>query len=443
VKSKKTVYYLFTSLFVSILLVQNVWCAEDIELSVQVSAPLNSPEFSLATALETACPDIPNSESDEEQTLFALCEFYLDETRGTPEQKSIIISELSAKNTTSNNTGISRPPISPGQNGINMRLAALRKGTRTLVNSYRFKAYRNNKKSNNAQDEGGLLSNKLSAYLNASMASGEHIETNTEMGFDDSSKAILLGFDYRLHTNTFVGLASNYTTSELALSDPGSDISASMAQFIVYGSHFLNQNTYLQFSFQGTRHNIDMSRSINFQLDTGPVNEIANATTSGNQIGFNLSGGYDRHIMMGYNAGITGALNYQSSSLDAYTEKNAKAYNLHVNEQNISSLTSDIKATVSATYSFPWGVFLPQISANWIHEFQQAGDQITANFSSDINGNKFSFDMQDVDPNYFTFSFNGQVLLPKGRSAFIGLTTIQRLRDREQWVAMIGYRQEF
>jgi len=422
------------------------YAAEDIELSIQITSPLNTPEFGSATALEAFCPSVSNAQTDEQSDLSIVCNFYLDTTQGTPEQKTHIAEELSAKNATSNNTGIVRPGFSSGLNGVSNRLAALRRGTKAVSKSllsYSSTLESLSKNANSSDDiPGGLLSNRLSAYVNFSNASGSYFETNTEAGFDNSNRGVLLGIDYRLHVTTFIGIASHYTSSQLDLKDPGSEISANQYQLLVYGSHFLSDNWYLQLALQGAKQNIDMTRSINLQINN-PVNAIAKANTTGNQLGVNFSTGYNHQITKGYNVGVVASVNYVSSKIQAYDEKGAPGFNLNVNEQNIPSLTSELNGNVSTNYAFSWGLLFPQLSVTWIHEFEQSGDTISAKFLSDPNSTPFSFTTQKADPNFFVFGANLQALFTRGRSAFVSFNSIQKLRDRKHWAAMLGYRMEF
>jgi len=436
------------ALFVIGFISGNSQSADDIELSFQIASPSNSPEYGIATTLNSVCPTITNPQSEEQTNLNSVCTFFLDTTQGTPEAKIEISKELSAKNTSSNNASIARPAFSSGFSGINLRLSALRKGTKSISqNKYTLLPFyvpnRFVKNANSSSNEpGGLFSQRLSAYINLSTASGEYIETNTEAGFDDSSKSVLLGMDYRIGLNSFVGIASNYTSNDLELSDPGSKITASQYQILLYASHMLSENWYLQLSLQGANQNIEMTRAINLVLAT-PVNEIANADTTGNQLGINLSTGYDKHFGSGYSGAIAASVNYLSSHIDGYSESGAPGFNLNVNEQDITSLNSDVKLALSANYSFSWGLVLPQLSAAWIHEYKQQGDTITASFLTDPNNTPFSFTTQDADPNYFVFGATIQALFTGGRSAFLSVNSIQKLRDRKHLAAMLGYRMEF
>ena len=107
-----------------------------------------------------------------------------------------------------------------------------------------------------------------------------------------------------------------------------------------------------------------------------------------------------------------------------------------MNSQTATSFTSNLGFHVSRTFTPPWGVLIPYVRADWVHEFEDDAEIVEVGFANDPLLNDPTDPTQPIlvstderDPNYFVVSAGFSVQLIRGISGFINYRTTQGLAD--------------
>jgi uncharacterized protein YhjY with autotransporter beta-barrel domain len=95
------------------------------------------------------------------------------------------------------------------------------------------------------------------------------------------------------------------------------------------------------------------------------------------------------------------------------------------------------------TASTATGVVVPFVSLEWNHEFDNDARSMTAKYTHDPFNNFFAIPTDIPDRNYFTLSAGLSALFKNGLSAFLTVSTVERLKDVKNRGIVVGLRKEF
>ena len=186
---------------------------------------------------------------------------------------------------------------------------------------------------------------------------------------------VTAGADYRISDNWAVGALFGYGNTAAKTDNAGSTIDVDSYSPGVYAT-YADSGWFANglFSFDYNQYN--ENRVISF------LNRTANGAPDGTQYNGNLDGGYEFHsgaLTFGPIAG----LQYVHLDVDGFTETNAGAANLAVDEQQVDSLRSRLGGAVRYNWQWYGGkvVAVPHLSATWQHEFLQNDGGITSQFA--------------------------------------------------------------
>jgi len=435
------------ALFTPFFLCTSVLAAESLDFNVTVTAPSNTPSAVVGVVLDSVCPDLITTTGEDSANLRQVCNFI---TTATPAEIAAISDELSAKpNTASNSLATGTPSLGRPQ-GVGTRLSALRKSAKNTA-LFGFKSSIKKKRkthypvfnAQNSDDTGGLFSQRLSGFISLNNVSSEQIESQTEVGYESTSRGLLLGIDYRLLNRTFIGLATQYYNTSADLTDAGSSLDANQFGLTLYSTHFINDRWYLEGIINNSLQQLGLKRQIDITLGQQKIQSVATGDTSSQQLGFSLGTGYDIPLKFGFSSVASAGLHYSATNISAYSENDAGNLSLAIDSQEITSLTTSANIFLSRVFSTAFGVLIPQASATWIHETKDDQQNIAARFLSDSSNTNFQFSTPQADPNYFIVGLDLQMVLPQGRMAFIKYTNVRRLRNKVEYTLAAGFRMEF
>lgn len=421
----------------------------DINVVVDVAAEY-TPETSIAEALSQMCPQIINDTSQDlpgTADLRTLCQQLIN---ATPEQAAAAYRQLSARMTTSQTTLMMHGPQSLPVEVVDKRLDALRKAAKNATNA-RFQFDMNGQTliTGLQNDTGGGASadqqagSRLSGFATALYTSTEQTETTTLAGFKGKTYGAVFGADYRFADNAFAGGALRYAQSDFDLSGNGGSLDASDLNLTLYGTYYPLSQWNLDWTLHYGQGNFDLSRRIDFTVGTLTVNEIADSSTNGSQYGISVGSGYEWVFKGGALAQLNATFRYNQAKTDTYNETSAGGYNLRVEGQSVDTLLGKFGAQGSKAFSFKWGVLIPQINVDYIHEFIDDGEDINATFVSDPFNTQFVFTTEKRDTSYFTTAIGVVTLLPGGFTAYMQYETYLQMENYKQSVWSLGARMEF
>ncbi len=121
--------------------------------------------------------------------------------------------------------------------------------------------------------------------------------------------------------------------------------------------------------------------------------------------------------------------------------------NLRVRDQNFNSLTTALGGGASYAMSKGFGVLVPQIRAEWIHEFKNDDRLLTATFVNDpranLDGHTLFARTDGPDRDYFTILFSLSTVLRGGLQGFVSYERVFELKDITSNIFNGGVRYEF
>ena len=264
--SKSAMLAGFLSLFSPFSLVHG-----DINVVVDVSAE-NSPEASVAGALNQMCPRLINTSPDDPDTI-ELRQLCISLQNATQEDADEAYRALSARMVSSQTTLMMHGPQSMPVEVVDKRLDALRKAAKNATNA-RFQMDMNGETllTGLQNDTGGgasadpQLGSRLSGFATALYTSTEQTETQTLAGFDGKTYGLVLGADYRFTDTMFSGLALRYAQSDFDLSGNGGSLEADDINLTLYGTYYPITAWYLDWTLHYGQGQFDLSRRIKLSL---------------------------------------------------------------------------------------------------------------------------------------------------------------------------------
>jgi outer membrane lipase/esterase len=296
-------------------------------------------------------------------------------------------------------------------------------------------------------DPGGY--SKLGGFINPHGTFGDKDATDREDGFDFYSIGVTAGLDYRFTDNFVFGGAFSYTRLDTEfdnlLTVAGGDVKANGYGVSLFGL-YSDENWYLSGIGSYRRNDYDLKRRIRFSSGATAIDYTATADTDSDQFGISVGGGYE--ITEGQTTyGPHLRVNYLTAKIDGYTERGPASMNLRVRDQNFNSLTTALGGGASYAMSKGFGVLVPQIRADWIHEFKNDERLLAATFVNDpranLDGHTLFARTEGPDRDYFTVLFGLSTVLRGGLQGFVSYERIFELKDITSNIFNGGVRYEF
>ena len=264
-------------------------------------------------------------------------------------------------------------------------------GQVSAINSHLFDLHKLNLGGGSGDDEGSLLSKRLSTFMNGVGGFGDIKGTAQENAADFYNAGVVLGADYRITDHFLAGLAFGYShigaDYQTNIDVAGGSTDADIYNLSLFSTYDI-EDFYVDGSFTYGWSNYDVSRRVvvlsNNSSSAGGANSVATSNPNGDQYSAALGLGYNFH-RAALNMSPVVRVNYFHGQIDSYSEQGAFGLNLDVNKQNFESLQSSLGGQISYAFSQSFGVITPQASFSWQHEFMNDSRNITARYSADPN----------------------------------------------------------
>ena len=295
-----------------------------------------------------------------------------------------------------------------------------------------------------AGDEpGGLFDNRLGVFVTGTLRRGTQSETDAESGFDFKNTGFTAGADYRLGTSYVLGIAAGYGKSTTTFDDSSGRLDAKHTSLALYGSYF-TERFHVDWQAGYGHVTYDLSRDINYDSSSlsigcnGVTCSVGTSSTTGaHEYNFAVGSGYSFN-RGAWEFGPTLELDYHNVSVAGFDESGPSGLDLSVAGMSTSSLLSKLGGIASYAWKTRWCVVLPQLSARYLHEFENNARTETMQFSADTlpgaADRVFSVYTDRPDRNYFDWKVNVLVQFPYGISGFVnygGLAGLSHVSTHE------------
>jgi outer membrane autotransporter protein len=436
---------------------------------------LKPPQFAVAVAMDTFCPGLRNltmltaGQADLRDRCSQLQETAAFNLRLPPisncdgscftllglsnAQLAEVLGKLSqAQEGAKGNTAVETAPHQ--FRVIAGRLASLRRGA-TGVSLNDFKLDVDGKTISAAQlfrldEKGGGASadangsSRLGAFLNGNGSFGTRDPTDREVGFNFHTGGVTAGADYRFTDNLILGLAFNYLQTDAKMNSSLGDLATRGYGGLLYGTYYLGA-FYVDASGGFTWNNYDTNRNIVYAGMIPPITVVdrtAAGSADGQQYTANVGVGYDL-ALAGFTITPFGRMEYKNLATESFTESGALGLDLMIRGQRVQSLRSALGMQVGHSFSVPFGVLVPQVRGEWLHEYKNGSRSITATFVNDPFGTTFFIPTDTPSRNFASLSAGISAVFAGGFSAFVNYETFLGLTHVTNHQFTGGMRLEF
>jgi len=274
--------------------------------------------------------------------------------------------------------------------------------------------------------------------------------TRFEQGFSSDAGGVTVGADYRVLPWLTAGLAFSYLNTNGDFNGNNGHFATDAYGVTLYGSVTPLPNLFVDGTVGFTRRDYDIVRRANFSSPTFGlgVDGFVKGDTTGNEFRTSVQAGYD-FILGALTVGPRVGLNYSTNDIDAFNERNVSPRHLDTglqlayDGQHRESLTSTVGAFLSYAFSTSVGIFVPQITAEWVHEFYDNQRVIYFRFREDLGQTKLRFQTDPPDRNYGNVGTGVVLVLPKGMQVFLSFRALVGYSDRQAYTANGGFRIAF
>lgn len=276
---------------------------------------------------------------------------------------------------------------------------------------------------------GTVAGGRLGVFINGDVRFGNRDRTDRVEGFDFDTYGITAGVDYRFTDSLVAGLSLGYTNSSLDIDGSRGSLDSDGWTGSVYGTWYKDldakRSLYVDGLISYGALGYDQLRSVRYGFQTGSrVDQGLNADFDGSQWAFSIGGGY-RMQRGALSFGPVARLEYVSASIDGYDEKArdpsapGSGWRVHIDGQDVDSLTTRVGLDLSYAMSQSWGVFVPQLTADWVHEFKLDADPVVGYFVEDSSRTLFRLAVDGPDRDYFNLGVGAVAQLPYGMSGYV------------------------
>ena len=291
---------------------------------------------------------------------------------------------------------------------------------------------------NQAPENGSDTFSRLGAFVNGSFNFGDRKNVNNS-GYDFDIFNIIGGLDYRFTDYLIIGASFNYTYTDAELKSSNGQFTSNAYYGTLYGSLYWESFYVDAFGSIGGA-NYDIERAIDNSLQKGKPSGVLYQLA--------ISTGYEFY-KSGFSFTPYGRLEYDQNNLGSYTEQTVSgdpALALKFRKQEVKSFTSALGAQAAYNWSINWGVLRPEILFEWIHEFEDNPDTVTASFvsSQGLPGDPtFSVNPPSIDANFFNLGGGLYAIFPHGFSIFVYYERTLAYNDMNANYITGGLRKEF
>lgn len=284
---------------------------------------------------------------------------------------------------------------------------------------------------------------KFSIFLTAGATTLRHRDNEFEQGYNSTIPSVTLGAGYSISNSLEAGLAFNYSNSNADF-NTGGGFNIDSYTPLLYVNYLPFDNAFANLALGYTRQDQTNNRLAVAVTNGGDTTNTSSGLTKGNfnanQYTLNFLSGYDyaiENVTIGPRVGVDA----RQWEMNGYQETTNTGLELSYNGQNQTSVQSSLGLFASSAHSFTFGVLVPQISASWVHEFENNSRTVSAQFVQTQPGTGgFSFQTENPARNWAAIDLGVSLVMQKSMQVFANFSTVQGNRNFESYGGNIGLR---
>jgi outer membrane autotransporter protein len=282
----------------------------------------------------------------------------------------------------------------------------------------------------------------FSLFFSADYQKYEQDATDFESGFERDTVGGTIGADYRFRNGLIVGGAFSYGHEFGDYDGVGGGFDHDAFGFLLYGSVTPFAGLFIDAVAGYTYRDYEFERRINFSNNNAAVSGPTRGDTTGNEFMVGVNIGYDflfGPVTVGPRAGVL----YRETTIDGFRESGRTGLELAYGDQNIESLTTSVGVFGSVAISTGIGVIVPQVGADYVHEFLDDQRSVRFRLVQDLTANQFLFQTSHPDRNYFNLGVGVSMVLANGMQPFVNFRELVGYNDRSSHTVTAGLRIPF
>ncbi len=308
---------------------------------------------------------------------------------------------------------------------------------------------------NNAEPTGeaGAEFSRWGFFATGTIGRGDRNADSQQPGFEFDTYGLTAGVDYRYSDALVLGMAVGYNNNNTDIGANQGSLKTSGYSISGYSTFYRGNSFYTDAVLTWGRNNYDIDRRIRYTINglsggTTTVDQTASASPDGDQVSLAMSLGHDFN-RGGWTFGPYLRANYTKIDFDPYVERMSNpsapgaGLAMAVSGRELKSLEGVIGGKASFAKSTSWGVLMPNVTLEWLHEFEDDPQAIVTRFVNDPTNTLISIDPGSVDTDYFNLGLGLSGIFANGRSAFLYYEHRAGQADFSQDSLALGVRIEF
>jgi outer membrane autotransporter protein len=435
---------------------------------IQNIAGLGAGQRQVGGAIDRACPALFQASqaggiSAAQQDLLARCSELVGNAGGRPEDVRRALSQMLNDETVAQADAALTTTGAQFDN-LKARIAALRSGARgaslgglalagdggALPLSFLPSSVVGD--SDDGGAEAGAEFSRWGFFASGTIGRGDRDDASDTPGYEFDTRGLTAGVDYRYSDQLVFGAALGYNRNDTDVNGDQGRLETSGYSASFYGTWYQGDAWYADAVLTFGRNSYDVSRRIRYQIGTGAsavaVDQTATGSPDGTQTQFALSGGRD------FNRGAWTFGPYARATLtridfDGYTERMSNpggpgsGLAMMVDSRDLKSLEGVVGGKASYAMSTSWGILMPHVQVEWLHEFEDDPEAIATRFLNDPTGTAILVTQDAIDKDYLNLGIGLSGVFANGRSAFLYYERRAGERDYTQDSLALGVRIEF
>ncbi|HUK60094.1 MAG TPA: autotransporter outer membrane beta-barrel domain-containing protein [Stellaceae bacterium] len=261
---------------------------------------------------------------------------------------------------------------------------------------------------------------QLSGYFNFDYQNVSKDTTYFTPGFNSNRYRGTFGADHSWD-NAVLGLSFEYGHTDGDFSG-GGNFDSDRYGGTLYGSVTPAPGWFFDGALGYAHEDLTINRAVAFS-DVGngfTVAGTSKGTPGVDEYRASLDGGYDFYYQ-NFTYGPRFGMAYAHRRQGHFSESGSTGLELSFGDEDFESITSTFGAKASMAISTSFGVLVPQVEADWIHEYNNNQQTFTASFVQDLKGAPTPLVFQTDNPHrdYAGLSAGVVLGLPHGISSFL------------------------